>query len=227
MRVRKLPTGMGERIKVVIADDHEIVRDGLRMILEGEDDFEVVGEAANGAEAVKLIENVSPDVALMDVRMPGVDGLKALAMIREKRLDVSVVVLTTYDEDQLVREALKAGAQGYLLKDTDRQALFRTIRAAARGETLLAPDVMDRLMNSCNDGGDGRRRVPGSRLTMREREILEAITRGERSREIASQFGITERTVKAHLASVYSKLGVQSRAGAVARALRDGLVRAD
>ena len=216
-----------KRLRVVIADDHEIVRDGLRMILEGEEGFDVVGEAADGVEAVRLVQEVAPDVVLMDVRMPRMDGIQALKKLQEKQRDVSVVVLTTYDEDQLVRDALHAGARGYLLKDTDRQALFRTIRAAARGEALMTPDVLDRAMGRRTPSGNHVVTQLAARLTERELEILQAVTLGERSRVIAGRFGITERTVKAHLASVYSKLGVESRAGAVARALKDGIVRAE
>ncbi len=223
---RAFVISMSENIRVVIADDHEIVRDGLRMILEGEEDFLVVGEAGNGADAVELVERLHPDVVLMDIRMPEVGGLAALKQLQEKKLNVSVVMLTTYDEDQLVRDALHAGAKGYLLKDTGRQTLFRTIRAAASGETLLTSEVMERLVRS-GDGATKSGSQSVQRLTRRERDILEAITRGSRSREIADQFGITERTVKAHLANVYSKLGVRSRTGAVARALREGMVGID
>src|SRR5512137_1872623 len=133
-------------ITILIADDHDVVRDGLRLILESEDDFEVVGEAANGAEAVRLCSEVQPQVVLMDLRMPGMDGLTAIKHIRQQQPDTNIVILTTYNEDALMIDGLRSGARSYLLKDTKRQVLFDTLRAAARGESLLSQDVIARVV---------------------------------------------------------------------------------
>lgn len=217
---------MRDRISVFIADDHEVVREGLRMILEAEEDFEVVGEAGDGAEAVRRVGELQPQVVLMDLRMPGMGGIEAIEQIRARWPDVAIVILTTYNEDELMRRGLMAGARGYLLKDTKRAALFDSLRAAARGEALLSPEVLARVL-----AGPGAPApvVPASgpgplALTEREREVLAAVARGERSKEIAARLHITERTVKAHLASIYNKLGVDSRAAAVAVAAQRGLL---
>ena len=209
-------------IRVLIADDHLIVRDGLRMILETSDDIQAVGEAADGVEAVRLAHELSPDVVLMDLRMPNMDGLTAIERLRLQQPQVAVVFLTTYNDDDLMRRGLRAGARGYLLKDTDRDTLFNTIRAAARGETLLKPEIVARLLSQPES-------KPHSHLDLTDREIqvLKAVARGERSKEIAAQLGITERTVKAHLAGIYNKLGVDSRAAAIAVASQRGLLPAD
>jgi two-component system, NarL family, response regulator YdfI len=210
-----------DRIRVLVADDHALVREGLRLILETEPDFELVAEAGNGAEAVELAAAHRPDVILMDLRMPELDGLEAIARIRRAEPDAAIVILTTYNEDDLMRRGLQAGARGYLLKDTDRETLFRSIRAAAGGETLLQPEMLTRLLSAAPAASAS----PGSSeagLTERERQVLDGVARGERSKEIAVNLGITERTVKAHLASIYNKLGVDSRAAAISAAVRRG-----
>jgi NarL family two-component system response regulator YdfI len=204
-------------IRILIADDHLIIREGLRLILETEPDFELAGEAADGAEAVRLAAELSPDVILMDLRMPGVDGMTAIAQIRASQPEISIVILTTYNEDDLMRRGLRAGARGYLLKDTDKDTLLRTIRAAARGETLVQPEVLARLLAEESPSG-------APQLTAREMEILQAVAAGERSKEIAARLGISERTVKFHLAGIYNKFGVDSRAAAIAAAARAGLL---
>ena len=217
---------MSDPIQILIADDHDVVRDGLRLILESEDDFEVVGEAANGAEAVRLCSELHPQVVLMDLRMPGMDGLTAIKHIRKEQPDSNIVILTTYNEDALMIEGLRSGARSYLLKDTKRQVLFDTLRAAARGESLLSPEVIAKVV-----GQSGGVAAPASKLssgeialTDREKEVLLGVARGERSKEIAARLGITERTVKAHLASIYNKFGVDSRAAAIAVASQRGLL---
>jgi len=212
---------MAAAIRILIADDHLIVREGLRLLLETAADLELVGEARDGAEAIDLARRERPDVVLMDLRMPGVDGIEAIAHVRSEDSPPAVVILTTYDDETLIRRGLRAGALSYLLKDTDRATLIETIRAAARGETLLKPEVLARLLGS----GEARRAAPSSladaiELTEREREVLAAAARGERSKEIADRLSISERTVKAHLTNVYNKLGVDSRAAAVAAAAR-------
>ena len=210
--------------KVLIADDHQIVRQGLRLILETEDGFDLVGEASDGAEAVKLAGELHPDVVLMDLRMPGMDGLTAIEQLAEGQPGIAVVILTTFNEDGLMVRGLRAGAKGYLLKDTDRETLFESIRAAARGETLLKPDVMARLLAQTRAPGAAKSPTENVDLTEREMEVLQAAAQGQRSKEIARQLGITERTVKAHLASIYQKLGVDSRAAAIAAAAQRRLL---
>jgi NarL family two-component system response regulator YdfI len=210
-------------IKILIADDHLIIRQGLRLILETESDFELIGEASDGAEALSLCKKLKPDVVLMDLRMPNMDGLTAIEKLRAQQPEVAIVILTTFNEDELMFRGLQAGARGYLLKDTDRSTLFDTIRAAARGETLLKPEIMARVLSQTNRPKAGsNERID---LTDRELEVLTSVARGERSKEIAIQLGISERTVKAHLASIYSKLGVDSRAAAIAVAAQNGLLK--
>lgn len=213
-------------IKLLIADDHLIIRQGLRLILETEDEFEIVGEASDGAEAVERCQELKPDIVLMDLRMPNMDGLAAIEKLRELQPETAVVILTTFNEDELMLRGLKAGARGYLLKDTDRNALFDTIRAAARGETLLKPDIMLKVLTLAGGGKQGiSESVSQVELTEREMEVLEAVARGDRSKEVAYQLGISERTVKAHLASIYAKLGVDSRAAAIAVAIQKDILK--
>ncbi|GHO80597.1 DNA-binding response regulator [Ktedonobacter sp. SOSP1-85] len=213
-------------IRVVVVDDHLVVREGLRMMLEiAGEGFILVGDAADGAAALCVIEELQPDVVLMDLRMPGMDGLEAITQIRERWPHIAIVILTTYNEDDLMLRGLRAGACGYLLKDTDRETLFHAIRAAARGDLLLQPEIMARILARTTDAPHS---TPSSsqaeELTERECEVLEAVARGERSKEIASRLGISLRTVGSHLTSIYSKLGVDSRASAVATGIERGLL---
>ena len=215
-------------IRIMICDDHQIVREGLRLILETVADFEVVGEATDGAEALAMVADTQPNVILMDLRMPGMDGLSALERLHGTDPQIAVVILTTYNEDELMLRGLQLGARGYLLKDTGRQVLFDSIRAAARGETLLKPEFLARLLPAKEVVTSQRPPVvnaaveKGPGLTEREMEVLAAAARGERSKEIALNLSISERTVKAHLASIYNKLGVDSRAAAIAVAAQKG-----
>ncbi len=210
-------------IKILIADDHLIIRQGLRLILETEPDFELVGEASDGKEALSLCKKLKPAVVLMDLRMPNMDGLTAIEKLRTEQPEVAVVILTTFNEDELMFRGLQAGARGYLLKDTDRSTLFDTIRAAARGETLLKPEIMARVLSQKSmmkaEAGEP------VNLTERELEVLTSVARGERSKEVATRLGISERTIKAHLASIYEKLGVDSRAAAIAVAAQKGILQ--
>lgn len=210
-------------IKILIADDHLIIRQGLRLILETESDFELIGEASDGAEALSLCKKLKPDVVLMDLRMPNMDGLTAIEKLHIEQPNIAVVILTTFNEDELMLRGLQAGAHGYLLKDTDRNTLFNTIRAAARGETLLKPEIMARVLSQKNVAKIES--IELINLTDRELEVLNAVAQGERSKEVAIQLGISERTVKAHLASIYNKLGVDSRAAAIAVASQKGLLK--
>ena len=211
-------------IKLIIADDHNIIRQGLRLILETEEDFNIVAEASDGAEALSLCAEHNPDVVLMDLRMPGMDGLTAIEKLRETQPEIAVVILTTFNEDELMLRGLQAGARGYLLKDTERSALFDTIRAAARGETLLKPEIMARVLATAGSGQTAPSTESDISLTERELEVLQAVARGDRSKEVAVQLGISERTVKAHLGNIYSKLGVDSRAAAIAIAAQKGML---
>jgi DNA-binding NarL/FixJ family response regulator len=205
-------------IKLLIVDDHPVVRDGLRGMLGGDPEFAVVGEAADGAEAVTLAERLGPDVVLMDLRMPGTDGVAAIIGMRERGLPARVLVLTTYDTDSDVLPAIEAGATGYLLKDAPREELFRAVRAAARGEAVLSPSVATRLL--------GQVRAPAAKgpLSQRELEVLALIARGRNNREAAAHLFISEATVKTHLLHIYQKLGVNDRASAVAAAFERGLL---
>ncbi len=221
-------------IRILIADDHRIVREGLRLILESQEEFAFLGEAADGEEAVRLAEELHPDVILMDLRMPGMDGITAIKKIRGRDPQAAIVILTTYNEDDLMVRGLRAGARGFLLKDTDRGTLFRAIRSAARGEALLLPEVIAKVLartaeetpesagqGTGADGPDGKAGTEGG-LSERELEVLASVADGRRSKEIAVLLGISERTVKAHLASIYNKLGVDSRAAAIAIAAQKG-----
>jgi DNA-binding NarL/FixJ family response regulator len=204
-------------IRLLIADDHPVVRDGLRGMLASEADFEVVGEAASGAEAVLLTERERPDVVLMDLQMPGVDGATATAQIAERFPGTRVLVLTTYDTDADILRAVEAGATGYLLKDAPKERLFPAIRSAARGETVLAPTVATRLVN--------RMRVPAEEaLTSREIEVLELVARGSSNADVAASLFISEATVKTHLLHIFGKLGVDDRTAAVVSALERGII---
>ena len=211
-------------IQVLVVDDHLVVREGLQLILGSQVDFELVGEAADGATAVRLAGELQPDVVLMDLRMPGMDGLETIGHIRRQWPEIAIVILTTYNEDDLMLRGLQAGARGFLLKDTDRQTLFHTIRAAARGETLLQPDIMARVIAQAQPPSATNHQPPATNLTHRELEVLTAVARGDRNKEIALRLGVTERTVKAHLTNIYNKLGVDSRAAAVSVALQQNIL---
>jgi DNA-binding NarL/FixJ family response regulator len=206
-------------ITLLIVDDHPVVRDGLRGMFAGTGEFEVVGEAADGTEALTLADRLRPDVVLMDLRMPGMDGVRAINALRERGLPSRVLVLTTYDTDSDVLPAIKAGATGYLLKDTPREELFRAVSAAYRGESVLSPAVAGRLMGSV--------RSPAKEpLSQRELEVLTLIAQGCSNREAAGRLFISEATVKTHLLHAYAKLGVRDRAAAVAAAFERGLLGA-
>ena len=217
-------------LRILVADDHLIVRKGLRLLLEemGEG-FILVGEAVDGGEAVRLTSELQPDVILMDIRMPGTDGLEAIEQIHRFWPRVAVIILTTYTDDQALVRGLQAGACGYLLKEASAETLFHAIRTAARGEVLLQPDLMAHILAQTRNSEhpSPAESVSGStrtELTERERAILRAIAQGERSKEIARRLGVFERTVKAHLTTIYTKLNVDSRASAVASALERGLL---
>jgi len=205
-------------IRVLIVDDHPVVRDGLRGMFSGEPGFEVAGEAADGGEAVALAQSLQPDVILMDLHMPNVDGVSAIRQLAEQGSEARVLVLTTYDQDSYVLPAIEAGATGYLLKDAPREELLRAVRAVAQGETILSPSVAGRLV-------DQVRNPQQDALSQRELEILALVAAGTTNREIARELFISEATVKTHLLHIYEKLEVPDRAAAVAEAFKRGLLR--
>lgn len=215
-------------VRIVLVDDEALVRAGLRMILEAEPDFEVVGEAADGAEAIAVCRAVRPDVALVDLRMPRVDGVTAARRITaDPTLDTVVVVLTTFDADRHVVEALRAGATGFLLKSMPREQLVHAVRAAPGGDALLAPALVRRLLDDVVRRADAAPApVPGiALLTPREGEVLRLMARGLSNAEIAAQLVLGEGTVKTHVGRVLAKLGVRDRVQAVVAAYESGLVR--
>jgi DNA-binding NarL/FixJ family response regulator len=208
-------------IRILIVDDHSVVRQGLRMFLALDNDLEVVGEAADGAEALRRARELKPDVVLMDLLMPVMDGITAIAAIRKEMPEIEVIALTSVLEDASVIGAVKAGAIGYMLKDTQAEELCRAIKAAAGGQVQLSPKAAARLMREV--------RVPDSpeTLTERETEVLRLLARGQSNKEIAQALSIGEKTVKTHVSNILAKLGVQSRTQAALYAVRIGLVGAE
>jgi len=205
-------------IRVLITDDHSVVRQGLRMFLSLDDELDIVGEAENGAEAVRMAHALHPDVVLMDLLMPVMDGITAIGEIRRELPDVEVLALTSVLEDASVVAAVRAGAIGYLLKNTEADELRRAIRAAAAGQVQLSPEAAARLMREV--------RTPEApeALTERELDVLRLLAQGKANKEIASELGIGEKTVKTHVSNILSKLNVQSRTQAALHATRLGLV---
>jgi DNA-binding NarL/FixJ family response regulator len=215
-------------IGVVVADDQALVRGGFRMILDTKADLEVLGEAADGREAVALVEQLRPDVVLMDVRMPEVDGLEATRRIVASGSPARIIVLTTYDADEYVFAALRAGASGFMLKDVRPAELVDAIRVVARGDALLAPSVTRRLLDRFADSLPGPDAAPPpdlGELTEREVEVLRLVAVALSNAEIAERLVLTEATVKTHVSSVLRKLGLRDRVQAVVLAYDVGLVR--
>ncbi len=205
-------------IKILIVDDHSVVRQGLRMFLALDPELEVVGEAINGAEALRQARELAPDVVLMDLLMPLMDGITAIERLRRELPEIEIIALTSVLEDQLVIGAIRAGAIGYLLKDTEADELIRAIKAAAAGQVQLAPQAAARLMREV--------RAPDSpeALTERELDVLRLLAQGFANKEIAASLTIGEKTVKTHVSNILAKLGVQSRTQAALHAVRLGLV---
>lgn len=205
-------------VKILITDDHPVVRTGIRGMLDGEPDFEVVGEAEDGREAVELTRKLRPDVVLMDLRMPNMDGVEATARIREEKPDTHVLVLTTYESDADILRAIESGATGYLLKDAPKNDLFSAIRNTAEGKSPLAPEVASRLMRHMRSPEE-------EALSAREIEVLNLVAQGTSNKKIAKELWIGETTVKSHLLHIYEKLGVTDRTAAVTAALKRGIIR--
>jgi NarL family two-component system response regulator LiaR len=211
-------------ISVLIVDDHAVVREGLRAFLELQDGLEVVGEAADGYKAIDAAQRLKPDVILMDLVMPGLDGVAAMRQLRDHSDTSRVIVLTSFLDDDRLLPAIRAGAAGYLLKDVDPRELARAVRAAHAGEAILDPTVAARLVKAISDGSPTPAREP-EQLTPREHEVLELIAHGQSNKRIAYLLGISEKTVKTHVGHVLAKLGVSDRTQAAVMAIERGLLR--
>jgi DNA-binding NarL/FixJ family response regulator len=211
-------------IRVALADDQELVRTGFRMILENEDDLAVIGEAEDGAQAFELVRRERPDVVLMDVRMPVLDGISATARIVAARLPTRVLVLTTFDLDEVVFEAIRAGAAGFLLKTGPADDLVRAVRVVASGESLLSPSVTRRLVEEFARRPSGAPPAAVNELTPRELDVLRLVARGFSNAEIAAELVVETSTVKSHVASILSKLDLRDRVQAVVAAYESGVV---
>ncbi|WP_374454018.1 response regulator [Nocardioides sp.] len=209
-------------IRVVVADDHAVVRSGLTGLIEGTDDLEVVGVAANGREAVEQVRRHRPDVALMDLQMPDVDGVEATRTIVAEGLGAEVLVLTSFSDQARIHAAIDAGAVGYLLKDAEPEVLLDGIRAVARGESPIDPRAARTLLGARSSSRTGGEVV--GELSPREAEVLRLVVEGLLNKQIAQRLGVTERTVKAHLTSAYQRIGVADRTQAALWAQRHGLV---
>jgi DNA-binding NarL/FixJ family response regulator len=213
-------------VRVLLVDDQALIRAGFRMILDAEEDLEVVGECADGTQAVDSARRLSPDVVLMDIRMPEMDGIEATRRIVAGNGDARVLMLTTFDLDEYVYDALRAGASGFLLKDVPAEHLVDGIRVVAGGDALLAPSVTKRLIREFSRGAAGRREAPAAleELTPRELEVFKLVARGLANAEIAAELVVSETTVKTHVAHILMKLGVRDRVQAVVLAYESGVV---
>jgi len=214
-----------ERITVLIADDHALVRDGTRRILEAERDIEVVAEAGDGEEAVTLASTLKPDVAIIDIDMPKLDGIEATRQVKALCPETAVLILTAYSDDQFVYSLLEAGAAGYLLKSIRSPELVDAVRALHAGESVLHPTIARKVLNRFVISSEkARKGEPLEALTQREMDILKLVTRGLSNKEIADELFLSMRTVQGHLGSIFSKLGVGSRTEAVVHALKEGWI---
>ena len=214
---------MADAIRILLVDDHAVVREGLRNFLALQDGLEIVGEASDGAEAIDQAQRLAPDVILMDLVMPGLDGIGAMRQLRVRSPGSRVIVLTSFLEDERVLPAIQAGAAGYLLKNVAPAELARAIRAAHAGEAIIDPTAAARLVHAIADDARPRIEEP-ERLTRRERDVLELIARGQSNKRIAFELGISEKTVKTHVGHLLAKLGVSDRTQAALMAVEEGLV---
>jgi DNA-binding NarL/FixJ family response regulator len=218
----------GRVIRVIIADDHHLVRQGIRALLEKADDIEVVGEAADGQEAVELVERLAPDVLVMDIAMPRLNGSQAVGRVRALGMATQVVILSMYSDETLVRQALRSGAKGYLLKRSVKEELLLAIRAASRGEIYLSPAISQSIVAGflkLQTGADAS--SPFERLTPREREVLQLISEGHTNNAIAHVLKVSVKTVEKHRANLMSKLNVRDLAGLIRAAIKHGLILLD
>jgi DNA-binding NarL/FixJ family response regulator len=215
-----------DKIKILLADDHALVRQGTRELLEPEGDLEVVAEAGDGAEAVRLVDLHRPDVAILDISMPKLNGIEATEKIKEKHPSTAILILTAYDDDQYVFALLEAGAAGYLLKDVDAADLIRAIRSVYAGESVLHPTIARKVVNRFTHPNDKMQETDSllEQLTEREFEVLTLAAKSLTNREIADELCITARTVQVHMSNIFGKMGVGSRTEAVLSALRKGWI---
>lgn len=214
---------VAEPIRILVVDDHPVVRQGLVAMLSTQPAFEVVGEAASGAETLRQVAALQPDVLLLDLEMPEMDGVEVIRRLRESDPDVRVIVFTAFDTDERIVGAVQAGAQGYLLKGVARDEVFDAIRVVSEGGSLLQPVVASKLLRHMSDRG-GDRQAGSEPLTDREMDVLQLLAQGKTNREIAHELVVTERTAKFHVSSILSKLGAGNRTEAVALAAQQGLV---
>jgi len=212
-----------EAIKILIADDHPVVREGLNAMLSREIDFEVIGEAKDGVEAVSKVKELKPDVVLMDLRMPEMDGVEAMRQIRSIDPAVKFIILTTYSDDDYIFSGIEAGARAYLLKDAPRDELFKAIRAVHKGESLIQPVVASKLLDRFSQLS--RRTPSGEELSERELEVLCLMAKGAANKEISAELKIAQSTVKTHITNIFQKLAVNDRTEAVTQAIKKGLIR--
>ena len=215
-----------ENIRILIVDDHEVVRDGLSVMMERQEDFNVVGEAKNGQEAVERAKALRPDVILMDLRMLEMDGVEAMRQIRSEDDAVKFIVLTTYDSDEYIFDAIEAGAKGYLLKDASREDLFKAVRTVNQGESLIEPGVVSKVLDRLTQLSRRGAQAPGyGALSDRELEVLRLMANGSANKQIAAELSITESTVKTHVANIFQKLEVNHRTEAVTKAMTQGIIK--
>jgi DNA-binding NarL/FixJ family response regulator len=214
---------LSEQIRILVAGDHPVVRDGLVAVLDTQPDFNVVGEASSGSEAVQRATELRPDVVLLDLEMPEMDGVEALGRMRKDNPGVRVIVFTAFDSDERILAAVQAGAQGYILKGAPRDQIFEAVRVVHAGGSLLQPVVASKLLRQVSQG-TGPSDAPGS-ITPRELEVLGLLSEGLQNKEIAARLGIAERTVKFHVGSILSKLNAGNRTEAVTAAVHRGLIK--
>jgi DNA-binding NarL/FixJ family response regulator len=215
------------KIKVMIVDDHLVVREGLRQLLEIDDDIEVISEASNGFECLQLLEKSCPDLVFMDVRMPGISGIETTRLVCRRYPQTRVIMLTIYEDDQYVTEAIRAGARGYVLKKVNRDELIRIVRHVMEDRAFLDPNVTATVFSRIKQGEKGLEQAEKVRFTQREFEVLKGLVAGLTDRMIGKSLHISEHTVRSHVKSIYRKMGVSSRAQAATRAIRDEIINVD
>jgi len=221
---------LAKRIRVLIADDHQVVRDGLSAILQTKDDIVVVGEARDGMEAVEKARQLQPDVILMDISMPRMNGVEATRVLKEQVPHSKIVVLTMYEEEEYIFDLVKTGVAGYLLKNSDSALIVKAIRAAAKGESFLHPAIASKILTEFTSLAEHRGKTPSkgkSDLTDREQGVLQQIAEGKTNKEIANHLSISEKTVKNHVRNIFHKLDVYDRTQAAIQAIRRGIIRID